>query len=155
MREFVVSKKGDDVIDDDSGSGNTECSAGGIVVFGQKVLLVHQRRTTSWTFPKGHIEDGESEIEAARREVLEETGLGELAFLRSLGSYTRRTNRDPNVVKHITMFLFTTDREIVAPTADDVVACDWLSADDAMSRLTYPEDIAFFRGVLDKIVGDS
>lgn len=33
-----------------------------------------------WDFPKGLVEDGEPEFVAARREVWEETGLGEIGF---------------------------------------------------------------------------
>lgn len=47
-------------------------------------ILAH-RRIKSWrgvTFPGGHVEDGESAIEAIRREVREETGLsvGNIAY---------------------------------------------------------------------------
>jgi len=48
--------------------------AGGIVLWGDKVIL---RRTDkrNLVFPKGHVEAGESTVEAAVREVEEETGL--------------------------------------------------------------------------------
>lgn len=39
-----------------------------------KLLLV-QHISGKWSFPKGHPESGESEIETARRELFEETGL--------------------------------------------------------------------------------
>jgi len=39
------------------------------------VLLVHRPRYHDWTFPKGKVKDGESDEEAAVREVWEETGL--------------------------------------------------------------------------------
>nr|WP_246329360.1 NUDIX domain-containing protein [Chthonobacter rhizosphaerae] len=43
-----------------------------------RVLLVHRKRPPLaglWTFPGGHVELGEAVEDAARREVLEETGL--------------------------------------------------------------------------------
>lgn len=40
-----------------------------------KYLLLFQCKSKTWSFPKGHIEIGESEIQAANRELLEETGL--------------------------------------------------------------------------------
>ena len=40
-----------------------------------KFLLVLGREHKKWSFPKGHIEDGENWKECALRETLEETGL--------------------------------------------------------------------------------
>jgi 8-oxo-dGTP pyrophosphatase MutT (NUDIX family) len=39
------------------------------------VLLVHRPRYRDWTFPKGKVEQGETDEQAAVREVEEETGL--------------------------------------------------------------------------------
>jgi 8-oxo-dGTP pyrophosphatase MutT (NUDIX family) len=48
-------------------------SAGGVVVADGTIALIRQRKT--WTLPKGRVDPGESFSRAARREVLEETGL--------------------------------------------------------------------------------
>jgi 8-oxo-dGTP pyrophosphatase MutT (NUDIX family) len=40
-----------------------------------QILLVHRPRYDDWSFPKGKLEPGESDEEAAIREVEEETGL--------------------------------------------------------------------------------
>ena len=40
-----------------------------------KVLIVYEKNRNFWGFPKGHIEEGETEIETALREVKEEVGL--------------------------------------------------------------------------------
>ena len=52
----------------------------GVVLFNSgKVLLLRHSSISSrgghWDFPKGHIEDGESEIQTALRELEEETGI--------------------------------------------------------------------------------
>jgi bis(5'-nucleosidyl)-tetraphosphatase len=39
----------------------------------REYLLIRDR--TYWSFPKGHLEPGETELDAARREVREEVGL--------------------------------------------------------------------------------
>ena len=39
-----------------------------------QVALIHRPRYDDWSFPKGKVEAGESEISCAFREVLEETG---------------------------------------------------------------------------------
>jgi 8-oxo-dGTP pyrophosphatase MutT (NUDIX family) len=57
--------------------------AAGTVVFRRTeggVRLLVLRAYKNWDFPKGMIEPGESELEAAKREAAEETGLTELEF---------------------------------------------------------------------------
>jgi mutator protein MutT len=53
-----------------------QCGAS-IIVFNkeEKVLMIHRTDDDSWCFPGGSIELGEKVEEAAKREVLEETGL--------------------------------------------------------------------------------
>jgi 8-oxo-dGTP pyrophosphatase MutT (NUDIX family) len=54
-------------------------AAGGLVVregeSGSEILVVHRPAYDDWSFPKGKLEPGEGEEEAAVREVEEETGL--------------------------------------------------------------------------------
>ncbi len=40
-----------------------------------RYLLIKNRRSTHWSFPKGHIEQGETDEQTALREVKEETGI--------------------------------------------------------------------------------
>jgi len=44
------------------------------------IRLLVLRAYKNWDFPKGRLEPGESELDAARREVAEETGLAGLAY---------------------------------------------------------------------------
>src|SRR3989344_6093873 len=55
-----------------------ERSAGAVVYFrsGKDILYLLLRHTTDyWNFPKGNLEKGETDELAAKREILEETGL--------------------------------------------------------------------------------
>ena len=55
----------------------------GAVVFrrsDQGIRLLLLRAYKNWDFPKGLVEPGENELEAAKREVREETGLAELDY---------------------------------------------------------------------------
>jgi 8-oxo-dGTP pyrophosphatase MutT (NUDIX family) len=53
-------------------------ASGVVAVDGGRVLLIHRHRfitdSTGWEIPAGRVEAGEDPIEAARREMLEETG---------------------------------------------------------------------------------
>jgi bis(5'-nucleosidyl)-tetraphosphatase len=62
------------------GDGNLSCGA--VIVRPSEAgwLTLMLRAYRNWDFPKGLCEAGESPLEAARREVREETGIGELEF---------------------------------------------------------------------------
>ncbi len=51
----------------------------GCVIFDKKthskVLIVYEKNRNFWGFPKGHIEEGETEQQTALREVKEEVGI--------------------------------------------------------------------------------
>ena len=69
-----------------------------ICKYNDKWLLTdHQRR--GYEFPGGKVEEGESPEQAAKREVLEETG-GNVSTIHYLGQY-RVTGRDKIIVKNI------------------------------------------------------
>ena len=50
-------------------------TASGLLIKGGKVLLIFHPYIKQWLQPGGHIDDGEFPIEAAIREVYEETGI--------------------------------------------------------------------------------
>lgn len=52
-----------------------EFSAGGVVIKDKSEVLLIKNPSNIWTFPKGHIEKGETKEEAAIREVKEETNI--------------------------------------------------------------------------------
>ena len=56
-----------------------EKSCGAVIFYksrqNTKILLVKNSNGRYWSFPKGHIEDGENEHQTAIREIKEETGL--------------------------------------------------------------------------------
>jgi 8-oxo-dGTP pyrophosphatase MutT (NUDIX family) len=60
-----------------------EQSAGAVIFRrqGRRVLyLLLQHTRGHWAFPKGHIEKGERSIDAARREIKEETSISRIRF---------------------------------------------------------------------------
>src|SRR5215217_8001007 len=85
--------------------------AAGCVVYrydaaGAPLLLLIHDKYGRWTLPKGHLEEGESEQAAARREVFEETGLaGEPGALVARIVYTVRTKRGLERLKQVAFFL--------------------------------------------------
>src|SRR5256885_8335085 len=68
-------------------------TAGGVVVNAAGEILVVSQRGTSWSLPKGHIDPGEDALEAAKREIWEESGVSELELVRELGTYERQDRK--------------------------------------------------------------
>lgn len=83
-----------------------EISAGGVVLFGNAILLL-RKFNGDWVLPKGKVEEGENNEEAALREVAEETGV-KAEILKYLGEihYTFKENWDENKAVHKTVFWY-------------------------------------------------
>lgn len=125
-------------------------SAGGIVLNTEGRVLVVSQKGTSWSLPKGHIEEGENELEAARREIYEESGVSRLELIKELGSYQRFKlgkdgREDDTELKTIHLFLFRTDDTTLRPVDPDNPEARWLSIEEAADILTHPQDRDFFR----------
>ena len=127
-------------------------SAGGVVVNKKRRVLLVNQRGTSWSLPKGHIDPGESKLEAAIREIEEESGVRRLTFVKDLGCYSRykigvETREDISELKTIYMFLFTTDEERLKPNDPDNPEARWVRPDEVEALLTHPKDKAFFKSI--------
>jgi 8-oxo-dGTP pyrophosphatase MutT (NUDIX family) len=131
-------------------------SAGGVVISKKgKVLLVNQRGN-SWSLPKGHIEVGEDAKTAAIREIEEESGVIRLTFVKPLGSYLRYKigldgRDDTRELKHIHMFMFTTDELKLAPQDASHPEARWVHPDEVEALLTHPKDKVFFKSIRSQI----
>lgn len=125
-------------------------SAGGIVLNRRGQVLVVSQHGTSWSLPKGHIEEGEDPLAAARREIYEEAGVKELELLSELGSYERYKlsatgGEDHSELKTIHMFLFKTAQDALRPVDPENPEALWLDKAEVAGRLTHPEDAEFYR----------
>ncbi len=127
-----------------------EYSAGGVVTREGKVLLIRMRTLAGeyvWTFPKGHLEKGESPREAALREVAEESGYecavrAPLSLIRY--SFTRNRKR---VNKRVRWYWMRPERKMGPPDPNEIFGMKWLGFDKAKACLRYPAD---FR-LIDKV----
>ncbi len=132
-------------------------TAGGVVISKKGKVLVVNQRGRSWSLPKGHIEEGEDAKTAAIREIEEETGITRLNFVKELGSYLRYKigldgRDDGNELKHIHMFLFTTDEIKLCPQDANHPEARWVYSDDVEGLLTHPKDKAFFKNIRRQIL---
>lgn len=124
-----------------------EVAGAGGVVFrpsGEVLLLGH--REGSWVFPKGHVDPGESPLEAALREVAEEAGVRAHCPDETQRDETRYVNARGQA-RRITWFLLLTDdrapalREALFPRGA-------FYPEAAGAKLSFPEDRALLGRML-------
>ncbi len=123
-----------------------EPTAGGIVFRRNKQneleILLIQDAKDRWTIPKGHIEEGETAKDCAKREIGEETGLMQVKVLSWLGKINFRYRRQQSVVLMTTeIFLVQAqgDTDKIKPE-DWMNGIKWFSTKDALDKIEY-EDI--------------
>lgn len=119
-----------------------ETSAGGIVYrleSGAPLFLLIRDSYGNWGFPKGHVEPGERPDEAARREVREETGLGDLhvrGIIDTIDWYFRFRGRLIHKVCHF--YLMETVSAATSPQrAEGITACRWMPIAQALQTISY------------------
>jgi 8-oxo-dGTP diphosphatase len=122
-------------------------AAGGVVVDTKNadsplVLLVHRPKYDDWSFPKGKLDAGETIIQAALREVKEETGL-DCRIVQNLSqirySYQNRSGHDKPKVVHY--FLMEPVAGSITVNIHEIDAAEWCEVDEALGRLSYEHDI--------------
>ena len=111
-------------------------AAGGIVLRGDDVAIVHRPKYDDWSFPKGKLDKGEDFEEAALREVWEETGL-RCSLGRELGDATYTDNKDRSkLVRYYEMQPLSGE---FSPN-DEVDEPRWVPLADACDVLSYEFD---------------
>jgi len=131
-------------------------SAGGVILNSKGQVLVVNQHGSSWSLPKGHVEGDELLLEAAKREIKEETGITDLEFIRELGSYTRyriglHAEEDESELKHITFFLFMTTQMDLKPEDQENPEAKWIEPNQVADLLTHPKDSDFFNRILTQL----
>ena len=129
-------------VDTGSDGPRVERSAGGVVLRetdGALHVLVIRDPYRNWGLPKGHLEEGESLSEAALREVLEETGLDQVALGEELSTIDWYFRLDGVLIhKFCTFFLMRSPGGDAAPETDEgITACVWIPLDEVDERITY------------------
>jgi 8-oxo-dGTP diphosphatase len=111
-------------------------AAGAVLHRDGLVAVVHRPQYDDWTLPKGKLDAGEEEPDAAVREVEEETG-HRGAIERDLGtiSYAAAGGR-PKTVRYYLMSADSGGRALAA----DVDEVRWVTVDVAAGMLTYDRD---------------
>lgn len=113
------------------------------------VLMIRHRPGGYRSFPKGHVEPGETERETAVREVLEETSvrISLIPDFRHVVCYAPA----PGVEKEVVYFLARTEQTDVRPRRGEIAQVEWLPLENAERYLTHDNDKRVLHAALKKL----
>ena len=131
---------------------------GGIVLgdSGTVAMVRHSVSNGIWLFPKGHAEEGETDEEAARREIAEEAGVTDLEFLDDLGTYERYHinpdgTDDYSELKEIHMFLFAAPPHAELAPSHEMDGAKWVPLPKVADECGSAVDRAWFASVFERV----
>lgn len=120
-----------------------EKSCGAIIFYTGKnntrILLVKNNNGRYWSFPKGHIEIGETEKETAIREIKEETGLD----VEIKEGFREVSDYCPfgKIKKHVVFFLAQAYTDNVVMQEEEIAEYVWVDLQQAHKVCTYDNDL--------------
>ena len=103
-----------------------------------QLLLLKHRYGGHWSFPKGHVENGEEEYQTALREVKEETGLTielQEGFRQSVEYFPK-----PNIKKQVVYFLGYAPDDTVKKQEEEISEIRWIDLNKAQEAVTFRND---------------
>ena len=140
-------------------NSGVDFAAGGVVLLEKKILLVKNKKSESsedkspwWGYPKGHLEEGEKPVDAAVREVFEETGFevkakGNKPIVESRYEISRAGERVQKTVWFYEM-------EVIEPFKcepdDEIEEIALVGFNSALDLLTHEEDKKILKYVFNK-----
>ncbi len=103
-----------------------------------EILLIKHVNSGHWSFPKGHVEDEETEVETAMREVREETGIDVIIdpTFRETVSYSPKKDTQKVVV----YFVAKAKNFDFSPQEEEISEIKWVEIGRASTVLTYEND---------------
>jgi ADP-ribose pyrophosphatase len=130
----------------------------GIPVF----LLVKSKRSGKWGFPKGHIEYGESELETAKREIFEETGIENVKFVDGFKiediyiiDGTQPQTKGRIAEKHSVYFLAEALSDSVNYDENEIAELKWADFKETQNLLFFHNQKKTIQQAYEKIMGNT
>ena len=103
-----------------------------------EILLIRHINSGHWSFPKGHVEPGETEVETAIREIREETSIDVIIdpTFRETVSYSPKRDTQKVVV----YFIGKAKNFDYVPQEEEISEVRWVDIGHASHMLTYEND---------------
>ncbi|MDE6835197.1 MAG: NUDIX domain-containing protein [Ruminococcus sp.] len=103
-----------------------------------EILLIKHINSGHWSFPKGHVETGETEIETAKREIKEETAIDVIIDPTFRETVTYSPKKD--TVKVVVYFLAKAKNVNFIPQEEEIAEIRWVDISYAGNILSYEND---------------
>ncbi|MGN0665213.1 MAG: bis(5'-nucleosyl)-tetraphosphatase [Huintestinicola sp.] len=103
-----------------------------------EILLIKHINSGHWSFPKGHVEQGETEIETAHREIKEETGIEVMldpTFRETVTYFPRKDTQ-----KVVVYFIAKAKNYEYTRQEEEIAEIRWVDIGHAIQMLTYEND---------------
>ena len=103
-----------------------------------ELLLIKNQNGGHWSFPKGHVEEGETEEQTAIREIMEETGIEVMldTSFRRVITYAPKKETTKDVI----YFLAKAVTYDYTPQEEEIAQLKWVEINHAASILSYAND---------------
>lgn len=122
-----------------------EKSCGCVVIKDKKILVIYQI-DGFWGFPKGHVEENETELQTAIREVKEETNLDVKVDERK--RYIIEYLTEEGSEKQVIYFVAKVIGGEIKPQEIEIKEIAWLDFEDAINIVTYDNTKEMLRNIL-------
>jgi len=132
---------------DSPGPMETSC---GFILLNYDSILLLQYPQGHWSFPKGHVEQGDTNHhETASRELKEETGIKSVVIDTTWESRTEYTFRKKGrkTTKQVYWYIASTD-EVEVELSEEHNSYLWLNYADAESMLTFDQEKELLRSAV-------
>ena len=103
-----------------------------------EILLIKHINSGHWSFPKGHVETGETEVETAKREIKEETAIDVIIDPTFRETVTYSPKKD--TVKVVVYFLAKAKNVNFIPQEEEIAEIRWVDISYAGNILSYEND---------------
>ena len=113
------------------------------------ILMIRHKPGGHRSFPKGHMERGETEYMTAVREVYEETAVQ----IRIENDFRETVHYHPlpGVSKEVVYFLTETKQTEIRPRAGEIAQVEWVPIEQAEASLTHENDKTVLRAAMKKL----
>ena len=126
-----------------------EKSCGAVVFNNMNQVLLIKHSEGHWSFPKGHVEENEQEVETALREIKEETNLDVIIDEKVRAIVTYNLKEDTS--KEVVYFKAKALNNNIKLQTEEVLEYKWLSYDEAINLVTFDND----KEILEKICNNT